>query len=102
MVLNESVFGFKALYFLFGVGFSMNNSARMAMMIESAPVDKRPTYLAVATFGTLVFMGLSAWVSAGLRDWSTSVLPPAAVAGACVAASLYFLLKVRDPRAQVL
>ncbi len=98
MLLNTHAWGFKILFFGYGMAFYMNMSARMAMGLEVCGAERRPTYMALMTTSALVCILLASFVSAGIRNWTGSLTPAAICSGIAVSLSLYYLTRVQNPR----
>jgi MFS family permease len=96
--LAHSEGAFLALFFAYGVALHTDAVGNTTISLELCPEGKRPTYMAllaaVAFGGMLAASGLSTLV----RNLSADLRPAATLAAVCVAASLFFVLRIPEPR----
>jgi len=98
----ESALGFYVVYVALGLALQLNMAGQMTLTIEVAPNDNRPSYVALITTLSAPFM-LSAWgISSTLRGFSDSLLLPALACIIGMSISLFFLMKMTDPRADAI
>ena len=99
LFLNTSTFGFQILFTLFGFAFYTNMASRLSMDLEVCGTDRRPIFMSVMTFLTLIGILLASVISATLRDISSTTLKPAIIiASIAILISTYFLARIKNPR----
>jgi len=97
-VFAHSAAAFLVLFFLFGFGLNFNEVGEATVTLEIVPPDRRPTCVALITAITLPGMLLAAGLSTVLRGLTHSIIPPVLLAAIALAASLYWSLKIEEPR----
>jgi MFS family permease len=98
ILITQSLWGFYAIYFLFGFSFYANNVAASSLMTELAPVARRPTFMGILAFITVPAILLTSGLSALIREYTGSIYPACVAAIVLLAASLVFLQTLVDPR----
>jgi MFS family permease len=71
------------------------------MTLEISPEEKRPTYAGITSFGALASMILSGGIGGAIMAATGDSLKIAAIPGIIFSAlSVWFLLKLKEPRKQ--
>jgi hypothetical protein len=94
----ETEWGFITLFFVFGMAFYFHRVGHLTMNLEICRPQRRPTYLSTLSIVNFPTMILAAFVSAALKESSTSFFPLALTATLSMAASLLVLLRIPEPR----
>lgn len=89
---------FRAIFFLYGLAFYVQNTGQITMGMEIVPVQRRSTVLAVMWLVNLPSMLAAAGLCALLRSTSGSFTLTAALAAVTVTLSLAAALRMPDPR----
>lgn len=99
LYFNTNVIGFQVLFSIFGFAFYTNMASRLSMDLEVCGPDRRPIFMSVMTFLTLICILLASVASSVLRDFNPSNLKPAIlIAAGAMLISTYFLAKITNPR----
>ncbi len=89
---------FFAVWMIFGIVMSMQKTGIMTLSLEVAPIQKRVSYLTILGIVALPGMLLAVLTSAYIRHYSDDFVFLAFPAAFGAALSLYFLLRVMEPR----
>ena len=96
-----SVAGFLLVFFLFGMGFTMRVVGQQTLTLEIAPLERLPTYFALALSGTAPFMLLAAGiavVAGGYAERIDAFWPLAVPSALATLAAMLLMLRVKEPR----
>ncbi len=94
----SSAWHFLGVLAIFGVVMSMQKSGIMTLSLEVAPIQKRVSYLTIQGVFALPGMLLAALMAAFIRRYSDGFVFLAFPAAVGAVLSLYFLLRVMEPR----
>ncbi|MCH6257717.1 MFS transporter [Puniceicoccaceae bacterium K14] len=99
MYFNTSVIGFQILFAFFGFAFYTNMASRLSLDLEVCGPERRPIFMSVMTFLTLISMLSASTLAALLRDLGSSSLKPAIILGTLLMTlSVFFLARIKNPR----
>ena len=96
-----SVAGFLLVFLLFGMGFTMRVVGQQTLTLEIAPLERLPTYFALALSGTAPFMLLAAGiavVAGGYAERIDAFWPLAVPSALATLAAMLLMLRVKEPR----
>ncbi len=97
---NPFEFGFWVLFFFFGSAMTLNMVGNSTLSLEICPVERRPTYLSLLAAVSFSSMLAAAAASTLIREWTEELRPAALLSAGFMAASMLFLIRVREPRSE--
>ncbi len=98
-IFTTTVWGFYAVFFLFGFAFNASQVASSALITELAPQDRRAAFVGIVSFVTLPSLLFVSGLSAVIREvFGATILPASLASAVLMGVSLYFLAGIREPR----
>ncbi|MBN2584613.1 MAG: MFS transporter [Planctomycetes bacterium] len=94
----SSNIAFRAIFFVYGFAFYIQNVGQMTMAMEIVPVRRRATVLGVMSLVNLPSMLVATGICAIVRSTSGSFTLTAAIAATAIVLSLAAVLRMSDPR----
>ncbi len=96
--LTTHVWGFYAVYFLYGAGINLDRVGAGTLSLEISPENRRPTYISLVAIACLPGMLAAPMLSWAVKRWAGEFPPAAVLSGVATILSLIFLLFVKEPR----
>mgnify|MGYP001019997488 CR=1 FL=1 len=97
-MITHSYAGFMTVFFLTGAGMTMSAIGISTLSIEIAPHERRPTYQALISLAFLPAALIAASISTLVRMGLHMFAPAALLSALASLGSLYFLLRIKEPR----
>jgi MFS family permease len=97
-LIAPSLFWYGLVFILFAAALSANNLSRLAIMLEFAPADSRPTYVGLASVAAAPTAFIGPLFGGWLADHFGFPIPFAMFWVACVFGLAVLIRRVQEPR----